>query len=251
MKPTASSCTRRSGMALTGMVAMLGAACPVPDRPALAQTVAPGATPGTPQGIAGAAAQPVARAFARLSRDGAATFENLTLARRAIFDGDTASAATLIVAARQALDRAVADRTAFLKAEAELMPTRAGQPPRQIVSGAAQMLWLPIGGELVLDDMQEPTEERVAVLAAANRHLLAGDLARAAEILRITSVDANYVMTAMPVEKTRKDVALAASLIRTDPYKAGEALRDAENAVRYASVAIQAVVTPQDRAAAP
>ncbi|MBO1324686.1 YfdX family protein [Acetobacter sp. TBRC 12305] len=237
------------------MVAILGG-CPglgqhLGPRPVLAQPVAQTAAQPGARLTAQPNTQPVAQAFARLSRDGGAAFENLTLARRAIFDGDTPSAAPLILAARQALDHAQADKTAFLKAEAELMPTRVGQPPRQIVSGAEQMLWLPIGGELVLDDMQEPTEERLAVLAAANRHLLAGDLARAAEILRVTSVDANYVMTAMPVEKTRQDVARAARLIKTDPYKAGEALREAENAVRYASVAIQAVVTPQDTTATP
>lgn len=82
-------------------------------------------------------------------------------------------------------------------------------------------------------------------MAAANRHLKAGNPARAAEVLRVTSVDADYVIAAVPLEQVTQDVARAAKQIGKDPYKASEALRDAQQAVRYASVDIQAVSNAQ------
>lgn len=60
-------------------------------------------------------------------------------------------------------------------------------------------------------------------------------------MLKVSGVDADYVIAAVPLEQTRQDVNHAAEFIKNDPYKASEALRDAENSVRYASVDIQAV----------
>ncbi|KXV06588.1 YfdX family protein, partial [Acetobacter malorum] len=72
---------------------------------------------------------------------------------------------------------------------------------------------------------------------------------RAGDVLKVSGIDADYIIAAVPLEQTRKDVARAAKFIKSNPYKASEALRDAENAVRYASVNVQAV--PQQAAAAP
>lgn len=184
--------------------------------------------------------------FSRLSDDGSMAFEYLSLARNAIFDGDLAGAKALIANAQQALATARSDNTAFQKAAAELMPSKTGQSrPRPSAPATQQVAWLPIDGELVLNANAEETPEKTAVVAAANRHLKAGNPARAAEVLRVTSVDADYVIAAVPLEQVTQDVARAAKQIGKDPYKASEALRDAQQAVRYASVDIQAVSNAQ------
>ncbi|MCP1242347.1 YfdX family protein [Acetobacter lambici] len=180
--------------------------------------------------------------FSRLSDDGSMAFEYLSLARNAIFDGDLAGAKALIANAQQALATARSDNTAFQKAAAELMPSKTGQSrPRPNAPTTQQVAWLPIDGELVLNANAEETPEKTAVVAAANRHLKSGNPARAAEVLRVTSVDADYVIAAVPLDQVAQDVNRAAKLIGKDPYKASEALRDAQEAVRYASVDIQAV----------
>ncbi|MFT8419281.1 MAG: YfdX family protein [Acetobacter sp.] len=180
--------------------------------------------------------------FSRLSDDGSMAFEYLSLARNAIFDGDLTGAKALIANAQQALATARSDNTAFQKASAELMPSKTGQSrPRPNAPTTQQVAWLPIDGELVLNANAEETPEKTAVVAAANRHLKSGNPARAAEVLRVTSVDADYVIAAVPLEQVAQDVARAAKQIGKDPYKASEALRDAQEAVRYASVDIQAV----------
>jgi hypothetical protein len=189
--------------------------------------------------------------FSRLSDDGSMAFEYLTLARNAIFDGDLAGAKALIANAQQALATARSDNTAFQKAAAELMPSKTGQSrPRPNAPTTQQVAWLPIDGELVLNANAEETSEKTAVVAAANRHLKSGNPARAAEVLRVTSVDADYVIAAVPLDQVTQDVARAAKLIGKDPYKASEALRDAQEAVRYASVDIQAVSNPATNAKA-
>ena len=191
--------------------------------------------------------------FSRLSDDGSMAFEYLSLARNAIFDGDLTGAKALIANAQQALVSARTDNTAFQKAAAELMPSKTGQSrPRPSAPATQQVAWLPSDGELVLNANAEETPEKTAVVAAANRHLKSGNPARAAEVLRVTSVDADYVIAAVPLDQVTQDVARAAKLIGKDPYKASEALRDAQEAVRYASVDIQAVSNaPANAKAAP
>ncbi|GAN72081.1 MAG: YfdX family protein [Acetobacter sp.] len=222
----------RMGMLLgTALVAMAAVT------PAFAQQAPTGAA--TSNAVAQSAAT---QDFSRLSDDGSMAFEYLSLARNAIYDGDLAGAKALIASAQQALATARSDNTAFQKAAAELMPSKTGQTrPRPTAPATQQVAWLPIDGELVLNANAEETPEKTAVVAAANRHLKSGNPARAAEVLRVTSVDADYVIAAVPLEQVTQDVARAAKQIGKDPYKASEALRDAQEAVRYASVDIQAV----------
>ncbi|MDN7352818.1 YfdX family protein [Acetobacter senegalensis] len=225
-----------SGVAMPAMAQTAAQATTVAAAAAAASSGAPAAPSPANAQLANLAAQD----FGRLSVDGNTAFEELSLARQAIYDGDLDTAKKLIASAQTALETAKADNTAFQKAEDELMPTKTRQqPPRPLASTGKQVAWLPIDGELVLDETVEPTPEKSAALAAANRHLKAGNTARASEVLRVSSVDADYIIAAVPLEQTRNDVAQAAKFIKSNPYKASEALRDAENAVRYASVDIQ------------
>lgn len=240
---------------------MAGCLCSGVIVPAMAQTTA--ATAQTPEASAASSAGPqgsektqlaalASQDFGRLSVDGNTAFEDVGLARHAIFDGDLKTAGLFITSAREALERAGRDNTAFQKAEDELMPNKVRQqPPRPVPSGGKQVVWLPIDGELVLDETIEPTSEKTAALAAANRHLKAGNTARASEVLKISGVDADYIIAAVPLEQARQDVARAAKILKNDPYKASEALRAVESSVRYASVDIQAVSHPLSDGASP
>lgn len=218
--------------------------------PALAQSAS---TTGPAAGASGAAlataADTAAQDFGRLSVDGGVAAEDVSLARQAIFDGDLDTARNLIADAAMALERAKVDNTAFQKAETDLQPTKTHRPITSHApsSNAASVAWLPVDGELVLDEAIDPTPEKTAAVAAANRHLRAGNTARASDVLKISGVDADYIIAAVPLEQTRADVARAAKFIKRNPYKAGEALRDAENSVRYATVAMQGG-TPQSSA---
>ena len=206
----------------------------------------PAVTPASAQAAQGAAAataqlaDTAAQDFGRLSVDGNTAFEELTLARNAIFDGDLDGAQKLITDAQQALERARVDNTAFQKAQEELMPSKAHQQPvRPAPAAGPQVAWLPIDGELVLDETVQASSEKTAALAVANRHLRAGDASRASDVLRIANVDADYVVAAVPLEQARANLKKAAQFIKSNPYKASEALRAVENSVRYASVDIQ------------
>lgn len=212
--------------------------------PALADV--PAVTPATAAAAQGAAAgnaqlaAMAAQDFGRLSVDGNTAFEELSLARNAIFDGDLDAAKKLITDAQQALERARADNTAFQKAQEELMPSKVHQQPvRPAPAAGPQVAWLPIDGELVLDETVQVSSEKTAALATANRHLRAGDASRASDVLRIANVDADYVVAAVPLDQARDNIKKAAQFITSNPYKASEALRAIENSVRYASVDIQ------------
>ncbi|KXV62781.1 hypothetical protein AD949_09445 [Acetobacter orleanensis] len=207
--------------------------------PGFAQTPSP-ATPAASASSAGADA--AAQDFGRLSVDGGTASEDIALARQAIFDGALDAASRLIDDASMALERARVDNTAFQKAETDLQPARTKTTHSTHTSSAssAPVAWLPVDGELVLNESIEPTPEKTAAVAAANRHLRAGNTARAGEVLKVSGIDADYIIAAVPLEQTRKDVARAAKFIKSNPYKASEALRDAQNAVRYAAVNVQA-----------
>jgi hypothetical protein len=58
--------------------------------------------------------------FGRLSADGMSAFEDIHLARMAIFDGHTDEAAKLVADAKTSLAKAKADGAAFSKAESAL-----------------------------------------------------------------------------------------------------------------------------------
>jgi len=60
--------------------------------------------------------------FSKLSADGSKAFQDLTLARVAIFDGRTDDAKKYIQQAETAFDKAKTDEAVFTKAEADLKP---------------------------------------------------------------------------------------------------------------------------------
>jgi hypothetical protein len=179
-----------------------------------------------------------AKDYAKLSIDGAHAFQDVALARLAIFDGKPAFAVKLVADAKQSMDRAKTDDTVFMKAEADLKPAKmaAGDAtaPATGPTSTAKIAWVPIDGELALDETLAPSPEKSAAIAEANEHLRKGEPDKAHDVLKVASVTADYTLAVAPLKQSTADIAQASTLLASrDYYGASQALRQAQDAVRY------------------
>ncbi|TAJ86574.1 YfdX family protein [Reyranella sp.] len=198
-------------------------------------------TPSAPtQAAAPTAAQQkeAARDFAKLSADGAIAFRALHLARVAIFDADPAAAKKLVADARAALAKAKTDSTAFQKAEADLkMPQGMKGAPVAGSASTQPVAWLPIDGQLTLDEDFVATSAKAAAVAEANKSLEKGQRAEAIEKLRVADVKVMFAMALAPLDKTMADVDQSAKLLDEGKYyEANAALKKVEEGVRYDAI---------------
>jgi hypothetical protein len=194
----------------------------------------------TPSASAQAAAstaqqKEAARDLAKLSADGAIAFRALHLARVAIFDADPAAAKKLVADARAALAKAKTDSTAFQKAEADFkMPKGMKAAPAAGSASTQPVAWLPIDGQLTLDEDFVSTPAKAAAVADANKSLEKGNRAEAIEKLRVADVKVMFAMALAPLDKTMADVDQAAKLLDGGKYyEANAALKKVEEGVRY------------------
>jgi hypothetical protein len=176
--------------------------------------------------------------FGHLSIDGVRAFQDIGLARLAIYDGKPDGAAKLITDAQQALTRAKTDDTVFVKAESELTPPKnAPAPASTTAPSTSKIAWLPVDGEFVLGETLTPTAANTAAVAQANQHVHNGEPDKAREALKLADVDADFTLAVVPLNQTTTDVDQASTLMgRHDYYGASQALREAQNGVRYDSV---------------
>ncbi len=203
---------------------------------AVAATAAPG---GNSTGAAN-------KDYAKLSIDGAHAFQDVGLARLAIFDGKPGMAVKLVSDAQAAIGRAKNDDTVFMKAEADLKPgkTPTGKAATSASgSGSAtKIAWVPIDGELALDETLAPTPEKNAAVAEANEHLRKGEPDKAREVLKVASVTADYTLAVAPLQQSTTDIAQASKLlVSKDYYGASQALRQAQDGVRYDTTVVHDV----------
>ena len=134
--------------------------------------------------------------FGRLSDDGASAFADIHFARLAIFDGNIDEAAKLISDAKESLNRAANDNTAFMKAETELSGP---SEPSQQASGTqqkdkAKTAWLPIDGQLVIGETYKPTSQNAAAVVSARKSLRKGQSDEALKAIRMAAIDVDYTM---------------------------------------------------------
>lgn len=169
----------------------------------------------------------------KLSTDGANAFRDMHRARVAIFDADPAAAKKLIASAREALAKARTDSTAFQKAEADLkMPNGLKKETAPVAS--QPVAWLPIDGQLTLDEDFVATPAKAAAVAEANKSLEKGNRAEALEKLRLADVKVMFAMAVAPLDKTVADIDQAAKLMDEGKYYEANALmKKAEEGVRY------------------
>ena len=193
----------------------------------LATTLLSGMAYATEQSDKGATsqskeAQKTAEAdFGKLSKEGAAAFRDLHLARVAIFDAQPDMAKSLISKAQEALGKAKTDETAFMKAESDLKTHAAAndqangdttkmQSPKansDPASGSAQpVAWIPVDGQLLLGEGFVATPQKAAAVADANSSLKKGDKKGAVEKLKLASIDVVLTVAVLPLVKTTDDV---------------------------------------------
>ena len=176
----------------------------------------------------------------KLSADGAKGFRDLHMARLAIFDADPAKARTLVGDAQAALAKAKTDESVFTKAEADLKaPAKGTMPTSTSKANAATdmkqpVAWLPVDGQLLLDEDFVATPQKAAAVANANKNLEKGDRKGAVDTLKLAGVNVNFTMAVVPLQKTAADVDQAAKLLDQGKYyEANAQLKQAEDGVRF------------------
>jgi hypothetical protein len=190
--------------------------------------------------------------FGRLSKDGASAFEDLHLARIAIFEGRTGQAAKLVADARDSLEAAKSDNTSFLKAESELDGVSQSAPMGENVQqpGQSRTEWLPIDGEIVVGETYQPTPRKDAAIVTARKNMQNGDSDKALRALKLAAVDVDYTLAVAPLGQSLADVELANDLMNShDYYGASQALRKAEEGIRYDEIDDVANVTGKAKTA--
>jgi hypothetical protein len=185
--------------------------------------------------------------FGSVSADGLGAFQDMTLTRLAIFDGRTADAKQYINDAVTALGKAKTDETVFTKAEADLKPpASADAPASKTASGAAPadnqpadqtkvpIAWLPVDGEIMINEDYSANPAKTAAVADANSSLKSGDRKGAMEKLKLADMNVDVTLAVVPLEQTIKSVQQASDLINTSKYyEASQVLRLAQNSERF------------------
>lgn len=171
--------------------------------------------------------------FVRLSDDGDIAFSYISSARNAIFEGDLVGAKTFLDEIKTALNRAQKDHQAFTDAEKALgEPTT---PQTDSNKKTPQATWLPIHGDIKLHDNHHSAQNE-ALIIAANHYLHTGDLGQAAELLHQRKIQADYVISAIPLQKAQKGIDNAITDLNTTPFKSNKELKAIQDSVSYETV---------------
>ena len=224
------------------LLAALTATALIAAAPARAQSQpAPAQQKMTPQQIS------AAKDFGKLSADGSAGFQDLSLARLAIYDGRTDDAKKFVTQADAAFNKAKTDETVFTKAESDLKPpvdtnaaaskSAAAAEPAD-ASKTAQMqkpiAWIPVDGSIMINEDFTANAAKTAAVADANKSLKAGDRKGALEKLKLADVKVVVVVGVLPVEQTIQKLDQAVAMINDGKYyEASQALRQAQAGERF------------------
>lgn len=169
--------------------------------------------------------------FGRLSVQGATAYRDVRLTRLAIFNAKPERAKTLIAAAKGAIDKAQKDDAIFVKAESELRSP--SKSPSNTSLDTKQIAWLPVDGQMILDENYVASPKKAAAVADADKSLKQGDRKGATEKLKLAGISVDFTMAVVPLAKTTADINHAAALIDDGKYyEANAALLQAENGVR-------------------
>ena len=208
----------------------------------------------------------------KLSMDGAQGYQDVALARLAIFDGRAGDAKKFVDAADAAFGKAKNDRTVFVKAENALAPQGGGQPngdkaddkgaanaspspqaqnasapngATQNADAATPKAWLPVDGEISVNEDFSASPTKAAAVADANKSLAKGDRKGAMEKLKLAQVDLDYMLAVVPLNQTINDVHQAATLVDGGKfYEASQQLRQVQDSTRYDMVDVVGMPAP-------
>lgn len=188
----------------------------------------------------------------RLSADASQAYRDVAATRLAIFDGRIDDAKKDVNAADAGFDKAKADQSVFTKAEADLkMPStkdaqtgdKAAAAAKSDTADAAKAVaWLPIDGQILLNEDYRLAPQKTAAVAEANKSLAHNDREGAIEKLKLANVDVDYVVAVVPLDRTLADVHKAAELMNNGKYyEASQALRNVQTSARIDVVDVRAV----------
>ena len=214
----------------------------------------------------------LAKDAGKLSADGTRAYNDLAMARLAIFDGRVADAKKLVGEADTGFDKAKSDDSVFMKAAADLRsPEAAPAASKQAASDTGSdatnansakqeksakidatttpMRWLPVDADMTVDEDFAANPAKAAAVADANKSLAKGDKQGAMGKLKLADVDMTYVMAVVPLDQTLADVHQAAQLVDGGKYyEASQMLRQVQDSTRYDVLAADAA--PEKAAAA-
>jgi hypothetical protein len=176
------------------------------------------------------------RDFGKLSTDGMKAFQDIRMARLAIFNGQPDQAKQLVSEASTALETAKTDESVFTKAESELKaPAGMTQPhPSGTSIGSEPIKWLPVDGGIALDENFEPSQHNAATMQKANAQIKSGDKKSAMETLRLANIDLTFDQEVVPLDKTINGIAQARKLVDEGQYyEANQALKTVEDGARF------------------
>lgn len=175
----------------------------------------------------------VDRDVGRLSADGMQALRDVQETRIAIFNAQPDQAKTLIAKAKDAMQKAGKDDSAFMKAASDLegpikQDAKAGSQTTNAKDDQnAQVAWLPVDTQLTLGEGFQATPEKIAAITDANKSLQASDRDGAMKKLKLADVDVQIATAVVPLDQTTTDVNKAADLIDQGKfYEANAALKN-------------------------
>ena len=186
----------------------------------------------------------VSKDFSKVSADGSGAFMDLTLTRLAVFDGRIDAAKKYIDKAEKALSKAKADETRFLKAEADLNATKNTPTPKSGATSAPtadqqnssnnnMVEWLPVDASIAIDEDFTASPDKKAAVAEANKSLSNGDRNGSIERLKLSGVNINVAVLALPLNDTISKVQQAANMINDGKYyEATQVIKQVQDSVR-------------------
>lgn len=182
----------------------------------------------------------VVKDFGKLSADGARAYQDLTLARLAIFDGRPADAKKDVEDADSGFNKAKSDESVFTEAESTMrshMVQKGGQaksaaqgaPNASASNGSATndtdvnkpVAWLPVDGAISINEDFTAKPEKAKAVQDANKSLAQGDKKGAMEKLKLAEVDTSVTLAVIPLQQTIDDVNQAKQLIESGKYYEG------------------------------
>ena len=156
-------------------------------------------------------------------------------ARIAIFNGHTGLAAKLVGVAMT--DLKAAEKHAAVIGPDGVFTVKS---PADIGSNKpADDRFIPLDGQILLADNYVVTPEKSAAIKNANEHLAKGEHQKAAEVLKLASVDVAYSRVMMPLAATQAHLQTAADLVaKKQYYEANLALKAAQDGLKVDTISL-------------
>lgn len=184
--------------------------------------------------------------FGKVSQDASLAYQDIALARLAIFEGQTNEAKKLASDADGALAKAKTADTTLMRADVDLRTpgmeqgkdSSSAQPAEHdgsMQKGEHQATaYLPVYSTITLGEAYKVSPEKRKAVADANESLRKGDQKGAIDKLKLANVDMSIVEAVLPLNQTIADVHDATTMINDGKfYEGSQVLRKVQASVRF------------------